>query len=138
VIPLSFGCQWAYPKGEKVMTRVAIFPERSAQGDVVFRAVAGRFQSLAKTVGAALDALASQLPRDETGTMVIVQNHHPDALFTDRQRQRLEELMGRWRAARDSGSTLTDSEEAELKQLVEAELKAAGDRAAALVADPGR
>jgi len=115
------------------MTKVAILPETSAQGDVEYRAVASGHQALAKTAGAALDALTAQLPGDEAGTLVIVQNHGPDRFFTAGQQQRLGELMARWRTVRDGGGALPPVEEAELEALVEAEACASGERAAAML-----
>jgi hypothetical protein len=120
------------------MTKVAILPEPSIQDGVMYRAVAGARQSVAKTAGAALDALSAQLPADETGTLVIVQNHGPDRFFTAQQQRRLGELMDRWRAARDAGLSLCPAEEQELTSLVEAETQAAGERAAAILAGLGR
>jgi hypothetical protein len=116
------------------MTKVAIVPEPSAQGNLMYRAMANGHQSLAKTAGAALDALTAQLPSDETGTMVIIQNHKPDKFFTAEQQQQLAKLMERWRAARDTGNSLPLAEQAELDDLVDAELRAAGERAAAILA----
>ncbi len=43
--------------------------------------------------------------------------------------------MARWRAARDAASSLPPAEQAELGALVEAEVRASGERAAALLAD---
>jgi hypothetical protein len=57
----------------------------------------------------------------------------PDALFTAEQQQRLAELLARWRAAHDAGASLPPQEQAELDALVEAELRAATERSAALV-----
>jgi hypothetical protein len=105
----------------------------------VYRAVAGAHQAVAKTAGAALDALTAQLPREETGTLVVVQNHRPDRFFTAQQQQRLEELMRRWRGARDAGGEpLSKSEQIELEALVNAEVEASGQRAAAALADLGK
>jgi hypothetical protein len=118
--------------------KVAIFPEPTAQGDVEYRAIAGGRQAIAKTAGTALDAIASQLPADDSGTLVIVQNHRPDQFFTAQQQRRLTELMARWRAARDAGGSLPPSEQAELDALIEVEVRASGERAAALLADLGR
>jgi hypothetical protein len=118
--------------------KVTIFPEPTAQGDVEYRAIAGGRQAIAKTAGAALDAVTSQLPADEAGTLVIVQNHRPDRFFTAEQQQRLSQLMVRWRAARDAGSSLPTSEQAELDALAEAEVRASGERAAAALADLGQ
>ena len=117
------------------MTKVAILPERSAKGVTVYRAVAGARQAVANTVGAALDALTAQLSPDESGTLVVVQNHRPDRFFTVEQQRRLEELMSRWRSARDAGKELSSSEQSELKSLVDAEVLASGERAAAVLAD---
>ncbi len=46
------------------------------------------------------------------------------------QRERLAHLMARWHAARDSAASLPAGEQAELDALVDAELRASGDRAA--------
>jgi response regulator of citrate/malate metabolism len=56
----------------------------------------------------------------------------PDELFTAEQQQRLAELLARWRAARDTGASLPPQEQAELDALVQAELRAATERSAAL------
>jgi hypothetical protein len=56
----------------------------------------------------------------------------PDGFFNADQQQRLAELMELWRAARDRGEALPIIEQSELETLVEAELRAAGGRAAAL------
>jgi len=117
------------------MTKVAILPETSVDGDTTYRAVAGAHQAVAKTAGAALDALTAKLPPEESGTLVVVQNHKPDRFFTAQQQKRLEELMRRWRTARDTGKTLSSSEHAELNALVDAEVQASGERAAAALAD---
>ena len=56
-----------------------------------------------------------------------------DEFFTADQRRRLEDLMARWRAARDAGLSLPADEQAELEALARAEVEAAGRRAAAQV-----
>lgn len=56
-----------------------------------------------------------------------------DRFFTEDQLRRLAELMARWRKARDQGNTLPPDEQAELEQLVAAELEGATRRAAALL-----
>jgi hypothetical protein len=76
-----------------------------------------------------LDAILDQ---DESATLVVIQRNHPDRFFAVEQQRRIEELMARWRAARDTGSTLAPHEQEELEGLAEAELRAAGRRAAAL------
>jgi hypothetical protein len=56
----------------------------------------------------------------------------PDRFFDAGQIQRLAELMNRWRIARDSGKSLPPDEQSELEALVETEVRAAGERAAAI------
>lgn len=113
------------------MTKVAILPEPTPCGEVAYRAISGTRQATAKTAGAALDALTSQLPADDAGTLVIVQSHQPDRFFSAQQQRRLGELMVRWRAARDGGASLPASEKAELDALVEAETMASAERTSA-------
>jgi hypothetical protein len=115
------------------MTTISIVPEAIDPASQHYRAVAGELQSVGSTVGEALDALRAQLDEPESTTLVVVQALRPDTFFTAQQQQRLQELMTRWRAARDSGSTLSPEELAELDALVEAEVCAAKERAAALV-----
>jgi hypothetical protein len=114
------------------MTPVAIVPDNPQAAPARFRAVAGEVQAIGATAGQALDALAAQLGGPAETTLVVVQPMRPDALFTADQQQRLAELMARWRAARDAGSHLPAEEQAELDALVEAELRAATQRSAAL------
>jgi hypothetical protein len=114
------------------MTTIAIVPDSPATPPTGFRAVAGQRQSVGRTPGEALDALTAQLDADEAGTLLVIQHLRPDAFFTAEQRQRLGDLMARWRAARDRGAALPPDEQAELDALVAAELDAAARRAAAL------
>ena len=123
------------PPIHQLMTKVAILPEHSAQGAVEYRAMAGGCEALAGTAGAALDALTAQLPSDQTGTLVIVQSHASDEFFSARQQQRLSELMALWRTARDARAGLDPLEQAELDALVEAELRASGQRTSAVLAE---
>jgi hypothetical protein len=118
---------------EGSMTKVAILPEPTEQGDFAYRAIAGECQSVGKTAGEALDALTAQLPADETGTLVVVQNLRPDSFFTAEQQNRLQQLMMRWRSARDNGQSLPSAEQAELDRLLEAEVYASTMRADALL-----
>ena len=119
------------------MTKVAILPEPSQSGQVTYRAIAGRRQSVGKTAGEALDALTSTLPEKETATLVIVQHQRPDEFFTAEQQARLSELMARWRTARDDGGVLSSAEQAELEALVETEVRAASQRTLALLRELG-
>jgi FAD synthase len=101
---------------------------------MMYRAVGGAHQALAKTAGAALDALTAQLPAEETGTLVVIQNHRPDQFFSAEQQRRLSQLMQRWQSARDMGTSLLAAEQVELSELVDAEVEASGKRAAAVLA----
>ncbi|MBC8870433.1 MAG: hypothetical protein H8E44_13505 [Planctomycetes bacterium] len=114
------------------MTAVTILPILSDRGGTEYRAIAGHHQSSGKTVGEALDALTHELTSEELGTLVVVQHQKPDPLFTAEQQERLKELMECWRTARDSDSSLSREEQTELDALVEAEVRAATDRATAL------
>lgn len=115
------------------MTTVAILPGNADAGEESYRAVAGKRQSVGKTAGEALDALTAQLSDEESGTLLIVQNLRPDRFFPAEQRQRLAELMEKWRSARDTQTGLSPEEQVELETLVEAELQAATQRAEAML-----
>ena len=115
------------------MTTVAILPEKSQVGDTAYRAIAGLIQSVGKTAGEALDGLTAQLHDGEAGTLVVVQHLRPDRFFTAEQQQRLQALLDRWRASRDAGRAMPETEQAELEALVQTELEATAQRAAALV-----
>jgi hypothetical protein len=115
------------------MTTIAIVPENPGTQGTQYRAIAGSKQSVGRTAGEALDALAPQLDEAQAGTLVVVQQLRPDRHFTAEQQKRLGELMTRWRQARDAGTALPAAEQAQLDGLVEAELRAAAKRAAALV-----
>ena len=90
---------------------------------------------MGRTAGEALDALASQLPEEDAVTLVIVRNMSPDSFFSAEARRRLEELMAWRREASAGNSVFTPQEESELQQLVDAELRAATERARALFHD---
>jgi hypothetical protein len=96
------------------MTTVAILPVSDANGERIYRAVAGDKQSTGKTAGEALDALTALLEGDEFSTLLIIQSFHPDWFFSAFQQQRLSELMNLWRTARDEGQTLPPEQQAEL------------------------
>lgn len=106
------------------MTTITILPEKNNS----YRAVAGDKESTGRTAGEALDALASQLEDEESGTLVIVQERKADQFFNAVQQERLTALM----QLRKAG-TLSTEEEAEMKSLVEAEIDGARRRAKALL-----
>ena len=113
------------------MTTVAILAETHT-GVAKYRAIAGLQQSVGSTPGQALDAITEVLPENEAGTLVVVQQFRPDGFFNSAQRQRLDELMSRWRTARNSGNPLPETERTELEALIDAELRAAAARAGAM------
>ena len=63
----------------------------------------------------------------------VVPQQGPDRFFTATQQQRLEQLMTRWRTARDGNAAIPPEEQAELESLVAAELGAAAQRSEALL-----
>ena len=115
------------------MTTVSILPIFDADGEKTYRAIAGDKYSVGKTAGQALDALTIQLGETEFSALLVIQNFNPDPFFTAIQQKRLSELMSLWRLGRDHGLTLPPELQAELDTLVEAELKAAAARTAALI-----
>jgi hypothetical protein len=115
------------------MITIALVPESPRSPSATYRAVAGNKQSVGRTMGEAVDALAAQLSEARDGALIVVQRVGPDEFFTAAQQQRLHELIVRWRAARDAQTTLSSEEQAELDALVEAEVRAATQRAAALI-----
>jgi hypothetical protein len=120
------------------MTRIAIFKEQADPGDITYRAITSGQHAAGRTAGEALDALTSLLPGDRGETLVIVRDLAPDRFFGEVERRRLEDLMDRWRTARDSGSSLSNNEQAELECLIDTEVRAASDRAAALAHELNR
>ena len=87
---------------------------------------------MGRTAGEALDALVARLSEEEAETLIIVRNLRPDRFFGAEQRQRLEQLMARWRAAREANASLPPVEQAELERLVDDEVNAPAQRAATL------
>ena len=115
------------------MTTISIVPQAGDTSDKSYRAVAGAVQSEGGTVGEALDALTSKLGEPDGTTLVIVQRGRPDPFFSGEQQRRLDELMAHWRQARDGKAVFTSNDQTELDNLVQAELRAAKERAAAMV-----
>jgi len=105
------------------MTTITILPEEKN-----YRAVAGKKESVGRTIGAALDALTAQLDEEESGTLVVIQNQRPDKFFTLAQQKRLIELMEKRKI-----KSLSVKEETELENLVKAELNGAKQRAEELL-----
>ena len=107
-------------------------PVPSETGGVTYQGIAGEKSSQGNTIGEALDALIGQFTEEESGMFIVVESLRPDQFFGTAQQQRLEELMGQWRTARDTGQTFAVGAQAELDTLIEAELNASAARAAAL------
>jgi hypothetical protein len=115
-----------------MMNKVAILPIPEKNGITSYYAVKGDKQATGTTAGRALDALTEQLGNEKANTVVIAQHSSPDGFFSASQQQRLAELMERWRVARDKERALPASEQQELENLIEAELKASAARASAI------
>ncbi len=110
------------------MTAIAILSEPLGDG-TSYRAVAGALQSTGRTPGEALDSLSRQLADHELGTLIVVQQMRPDDFFPAEKRDRLGDLMRRWREAQRQ---LGVAEQSELESLIAAETEAAQQRAVAL------
>lgn len=119
------------------MTAIAIFPESPGSPSTKFLAVAGSKQSSGKTAGEALDAITAQLDEPVASTLIVVQHACHDPFFTRAQQERLQDLMVRWRQARDAGTILSAPEQAELDALVQAELEGAMRRTRSLLEELG-
>ncbi len=115
------------------MTTVSILPEQNESAAPNYRAMAGTEQSVGRTPGEALDSLTPRLSERDSGAVVIIQRMKPDRFFNEQQQKRLAELMQRWRLARDQGKSLASDEQAELDQLIQAEVKASAERVAAML-----
>ncbi len=120
------------------MTRVSIYHEPVDPDCMAFHAMAGEKRGRGRTAGEALDALSAQLPKDESGTLVIVQSMASDRFFVEEPRRRLEQLMALKREALALGRALSSEEEADLERLVDAETRATTARAVALMQLVGR
>jgi len=115
------------------MSTITILPEGTAAPPTSFRAIAGATESSGKTAGEALDAINEKLTGADAVRLVVLHSNCPDPLFTAVQQKRLAELMQWWRIARDTSVALPPDLHAELDSLVDAEMRAAAERAAALV-----
>ena len=121
------------------MTTVAVLPTTDALSETIYHAVAGDKHASGKTIGEAVDALTPQLEDDNNAaTLIVVQQQRPDRFFTAEQQQRREELTAQWRAAQDADQEFPVEAQTELEQLVLAEVRAAGKRAASLLHDAAK
>lgn len=101
------------------MTTITILPEEKN-----FRAVAGKKESVGRTVGEAIDKLSEQLSEEENGTLLVIQKQRADKFFGAKEQKRLVELM-----AKKENQTISPEEKTELESLIEAELNGARQRA---------
>ena len=99
------------------MTSIAIRTDQQETGERWFRAIAGKHQSIGKTMGEALDALTADWGDSVEETVVLIQRFQPDQYFTQAQYERMQALLAR-------RSALTPEERAELEALVDAEVDA--------------
>ena len=123
------------------MPPVEILPEPTQAGGTRYRARWGNRQAAADTPGQALDAIwesEGQEQRDASTTVILFHHLGADRFFSAEQQERLGDLMEEFHHALDSGATLSEEEEAELEQLVQSELEASANRAAALAEASGR
>lgn len=116
------------------MTTILVTPNNTVTEHKLWRAIVGNKVSFGKTAGEALDTLTAQLSEEDSST-IVVRQMQPDRFFTAAQQQRIAQLMTQWRAARDSGNSLSPNEQTELEALVEAELEATTKRAEQLFHD---
>jgi hypothetical protein len=124
------------PAPSPIMTPVTLLPISDPSHGISYRAILGDKQSIGKTAGQALDALLSQLNTPNFSALLLIQNFEPDPYFTAAQQTRLTQLMEQWRTAQNQGQTLPPELQTELNELVDAELNATRDRAAALLQQP--
>ena len=116
------------------MTTIALVPVANTLSEPMYHAVAGDKQASGSTMGEALDALTPQLEDDDNAaTLVVLQQPRPDRFFSAAQQQRREALTAQWREAQDANQKFPAVLQAELEQLIHAEVRAAGLRAAALL-----
>ena len=108
------------------MSTVSIHPVDASADASRYLATSGACQGVGATAGQALDALTSQHPEIAADSLVVIQRFRADRYFAAHQVNRLRELMGQWRDARDEGRSLS---QAELEQLIEAEIHASSERA---------
>ena len=117
-------------------TKVALSRDNTSPGEIEFRAVSAHNQGAGRTPGEALDALATQLPAGDADTFIIVRGLVPDQYFSATQREQLQDLMFKWRSARDQGTVLSEDDQNELEKLIDLEVQAAACRASGMMKEP--
>jgi len=99
------------------MTSIAIRTDQRETGERWFRAIAGKHQSIGKTMGEALDALTAEWGDSIQETIVLIQRFQPDQYFTQAQYDRMQALLAR-------RTVLTVEERTELEALIDTEVGA--------------
>lgn len=99
------------------MTAATIRTDTQAEDSAKFIARSGNLRAVGRTMGEALDALASQWGEITQAVPVIIQHFGADRFFTQAQYDRMQELRGRI-------GTLSAEEQGELESLIDAELEA--------------
>lgn len=118
-----------------MLQTIEIYQESGRRKKTAYRAVHGRQHAEGKTPGQALDSLEKLLTDEEkaAGSLIILQRFRSDAFFTEKQQQRLQDLMLRFQETISRDESLTPEERTELEQLVDEEWVAAIARGAAIL-----
>ena len=111
------------------MAVATIRPDTKTSDSAGFMAKSGKLRAFGRTMGEALDALASQWGSITETVPVLIQHFGPDRFFTQAQFDRMEEL-------RNHIETLTAEERTELEALIDAELDATISRLDAFASLP--
>jgi len=122
------------------MAALEILQEIEQAGRTRYRARWGNRQVAAETPGQALDAIYEMGGQGDEGRTTVILLHRcgPDRFFSEREQTRLGELMSAFDDSHQGGALLSAAEETELEAMVEAELRASAERAAALAAESCR
>lgn len=107
-------------------------PEPGEGGTTWYRAIAGKRQCVGKTAGEALDAISAQLPAEKEAPWSSCRTFSQTRFSRKSSVRVSKSLWSRWRTARGAGAALPPVEQAELDNLVQEEIAAAGQRARAL------
>lgn len=113
------------------LTAIEIIKEFSENSQENYRAIYGKHQVVADTVGQALDALIEE-DKVPDESILVVQRFHTDEFFDAAQQKRLRELMARFNDSNDA-ERLSSDEMNELEKLIEAEYQGAIMRAESIL-----
>lgn len=110
------------------MPAITIFPEDPTAATSRYLATCDGHESVAATIGQALDGLTAQIGVPTEMTVVVIQPMKPDRFFTAEQIARLRTLQDERRAAHDSGTPFPEAKHGELTALIDAELVGSMER----------